>query len=107
LIHGYDDKDSGKISLDFKISDSSLIFIYKDDGKGISKENLTKIFNPFFTTNREQGGSGLGLNILYNIITQKLNGTIECKSKLGKGVVFFIKIPRKQGEDIGSIYCKN
>lgn len=64
--------------------------IYKDDGKGIPKENLPKIFDPFFTTNRHDGGTGLGLNIIYNIITHTLNGTVTCKSEEDYGVEFNI-----------------
>jgi len=99
LIHGYDD-DNGTINLNFKVRNSILYFRYKDDGKGISKENLNKIFDPFFTTNREKGGSGLGLNIIYNIITQQLNGTIECSSEEGKGVEFIMIIPIIENEEI-------
>jgi len=70
-----------------------LVLIYKDDGKGISKENIKKIYDPFFTTNRENGGSGLGMNIIYNIVKQKLKGDIICNSQLGHGVEFKIIIP--------------
>jgi|LGOV01.1.fsa_nt_gb signal transduction histidine kinase len=93
LIHAYDKNDSGVIELDFKKINSKLKFVYKDDGKGINKKNLKKIFDPFFTTNRSHGGSGLGLNIIYNIITQKFNGTITCKSEKDKGVEFIIIVP--------------
>jgi len=93
LHHAYNKTDEGTIILDFKVNDSTLEFLYRDDGKGIEKEIIKKIFNPFFTTKREMGGSGLGLNIIYNIVTQKLNGTIECKSEVGKFTEFYIKIP--------------
>ncbi|NOX14778.1 MAG: PAS domain-containing protein [Epsilonproteobacteria bacterium] len=106
LIHGYNKEDKGTIILSFKLFDSAIHFMYKDDGKGISRENLKKIFNPFFTTNREQGGSGLGLSIIYNIITQKLGGTIECKSTLKNGVEFNIIIPYKKERNIDVIQYK-
>lgn len=70
----------------------SLQITYKDDGCGISKENLDKIFDPFFTTNRKAGGTGLGLNIIQNIIVKNLNGTITCMSEKNHGVEFTIKI---------------
>ena len=66
---------------------------YSDDGKGIPAENLSKIFEPFFTTKRGQGGSGLGLHIVYNLVTQKLLGEVECKSQVGVGTKFIIKLP--------------
>jgi signal transduction histidine kinase len=70
-----------------------LIFEYADDGRGIPQENLSKIFDPFFTTRRGQGGSGLGLHIVYNLVTQKLAGTIRCESKVGVGTKFIIDVP--------------
>ena len=71
---------------------SQLMFEYSDDGKGIPEENLSKIFDPFFTTKRGQGGSGLGLHIIYNLVTQKLAGTIRCESKPGQGTKFIIML---------------
>ncbi|RKZ57028.1 MAG: hypothetical protein DRR08_20070, partial [Candidatus Parabeggiatoa sp. nov. 2] len=66
-----------------------------DDGCGIPPENLAKIFEPFFTTARAQGGTGLGLHIVFNLVTQKLNGTIRCESLKGQGTTFFIEIPNE------------
>ena len=65
----------------------------KQDGKGISDENLEHLFEPFFTTRRAQGGTGLGLHIIYNIVTQKLGGTIHCESAVGQGAKFIMNIP--------------
>jgi len=93
IRHAYKDNEEGSISLTVVKEDEILKLIYKDDGKGISEGNLSKIFDPFFTTNREHGGTGLGLNIIYNIITSKLDGNIECKSIINKGVMFEILIP--------------
>ena len=59
-------------------------------------KNLAKIFDPFFTTNREHGGSGLGLNIIYNIVTNRLNGTMVCYRIVGQGVDFVIKLKADQ-----------
>ena len=64
--------------------------IYKDNGKGVHNDDITKVFEPFFTTNRENGGSGLGLNIIYTLITSKLNGSISCTSTENEGVEFII-----------------
>lgn len=93
LIHAYEPDDHGCINIDLKKQDNNLIFEYRDDGKGISVENLSKIFDPFFTTNRGKGGSGLGLHIIYNLVTQKLNGTIRCESKVGVSTSFIVTIP--------------
>ena len=65
----------------------------KDDGRGISKDYISKIFEPFYTTRRGEGGSGLGLYITYNIVTVTLGGTISCTSEVGVGTTFDIKVP--------------
>lgn len=93
LIHAYSPEDTGHLVFEFKQEGEQIIFEYSDDGKGIPKEHLSKIFDPFFTTKRGQGGSGLGLHIVYNLVTQKLNGTIECESQVGVGANFIIKLP--------------
>jgi predicted ATPase/signal transduction histidine kinase/tRNA A-37 threonylcarbamoyl transferase component Bud32 len=93
LTHAYSLEDAGHLVFGFKQEGEQIILEYSDDGKGIPKENLSKIFDPFFTTKRGQGGSGLGLHIVYNLITQKLNGTIECESQVGTGTKFIIKLP--------------
>jgi len=93
LLHAYEPEEWGQLSFDFKQNGKRLIFQYNDDGKGIPKENLSKIFEPFFTTKRTQGGSGLGLHIIYNLVTQRMGGTIHCESKVGSGTRFIIEVP--------------
>jgi signal transduction histidine kinase len=97
LVHAYEADESGHLVFDLNQRDGYLIFEYADDGKGISKENLGKIFDPFFTTKRGQGGSGLGLHIIYNLVTQKLDGTIRCESAEGRGTRFLIEVPISGG----------
>jgi PAS domain S-box-containing protein len=91
ITHAYDKHQKGTISIEIKKELNDVVIIYKDDGKGIDKKIINKIFDPFFTTNRKKGGTGLGLNIIYNIIVNQLNGQIKCESKLGAGVTFTIK----------------
>ncbi|MEW6519134.1 MAG: PAS domain S-box protein [Thermodesulfobacteriota bacterium] len=93
LTHAYDQDEAGRILLQFSTNGDALSFEYSDDGKGIAAENLPRIFEPFFTTSRKKGGNGLGLHIIYNIITQKLHGAISCRSEPGKGATFAITIP--------------
>jgi len=93
LIHAYSKDQKGTIKLLFEKQDDQLCFIYSDDGKGQEKDIQAKMFNPFFTTNREQGGSGLGLNIVYNLVTQKMKGSINIDSKPDFGTTFTIIIP--------------
>jgi signal transduction histidine kinase len=63
-----------------------------DNGRGIPKEDLNKIFEPFFTTDKKMG-TGLGLHIVYNLVTQRLKGDISCESQPGQGTRFKISIP--------------
>lgn len=96
LIHAYDTEEAGQIQLDFKQEDEQLILQYSDDGQGIKPENISQIFDPFFTTKRSQGSTGLGLHIVYNLMTQKLRGTIQCESQVGMGTKFILKLPMRE-----------
>lgn len=96
INHGFEGRLDGKISISVKENVDMLEIEYKDDGVGIPKENITKVFEPFFTTKRNQGGSGLGLQIVYNLVTQVLCGTIQCFSTLGEGTTFLLSVPLDQ-----------
>lgn len=93
LVHAYEEDEQGMITIQFTQQDTKLQLIYQDNGKGIAPENIKRIFEPFFTTKRGQGGSGLGLHIVYNLVNQKLGGTIKCDSKLGQGTTFMMILP--------------
>jgi len=70
------------------------VFIdYRDDGAGMAAETLAHAFEPFYTIRRGTGGSGLGLYIAYNLVTQGLRGSIHCESAPGQGTRFFIEFP--------------
>jgi signal transduction histidine kinase len=92
LIHAYEPDQPGQITLRFWQAKDRVIFEYEDDGKGIPPADLGKIFEPFFTTKRGQGGSGLGLHIVYNLVTRKLQGTIHCESTSATGTKFVISL---------------
>ncbi|MDP3699288.1 MAG: ATP-binding protein [Hylemonella sp.] len=93
LIHGFEGVEAGHMAIEVSGEPGGLLLRYKDDGRGIAEEHLAHIFEPFFTTRRGQGGSGLGLHVIYNIITQGMAGSIQCTSTPGQGVVFDIHIP--------------
>lgn len=93
LIHGFEKTDHGHITIDVEPVDTLIVFRYADNGKGIEQDIVKKIFDPFFTTKRGQGGTGLGLHIVYNLVTQTLNGEIECESTPGEKTEFTIRIP--------------
>lgn len=96
LTHAFGEKKEGMIFIRFSRENSLLHFSFSDNGKGIDAKNQTHVFEPFFTTNREKGGGGLGLHIIYNLVTQKLNGSIDFHSEPGKGTTFDITIPMGQ-----------
>ncbi|GAA5216806.1 ATP-binding protein [Corallincola platygyrae] len=96
--HGFTPSEAGNITIDVAEQSDHLLFTYKDDGKGIATEHLGRIFEPFYTTKRGDGGSGLGLHIIYNLITQNLAGEIHCDSAEGQGVVFEIRLPKESPE---------
>lgn len=93
LKHAYEEGDAGYMRFDIIEEDNQLTLTYQDDGAGIPPKHLNKIFDPFFTTARSRGGSGLGLHIVYNLVTQTLHGTIRCESEIGKGTKFIITLP--------------
>ncbi len=99
MLHGFEGRDSGTIRIetfeDGKNSEDVEIFI-RDDGVGMSSETLPRIFDPFFTTKRGEGRAGLGLSIVYNIVTGKLHGRIECRSKPNEGTTMRLVIPRNR-----------
>ena len=71
----------------------SLEIIYGDDGHGMDEENLFHHFEPFYTTMRNSGGSGLGVYVVYNLVTQRLKGSIHVESAPDKGIKYIIQFP--------------
>lgn len=99
-IHGLSETEPGKILVTAKRDDQQLRVEVKDNGKGVSSENLEKIFDPFFTTRRAEGGSGLGLNIVYNLVTQTIGGKISVASVPGQWTRFTILLPLTEQQRI-------
>jgi signal transduction histidine kinase len=93
--HGFaNGTKAGEIRIEADLIDGDQLLIdYRDNGDGITPEALTRIYEPFFTTNRSQGGSGLGMYICYNLVTNQLGGSIECECPSGGGVHFRIVHP--------------
>jgi len=99
LIHGFDDIENGQISIDITDHDYTVRIIYSDNGKGMNEDQLTKLYDPFYTTRRGQGGTGLGMHIVFNLVTQTLGGEIKCQSKPGEGTTFTIVVTKDSGKD--------
>jgi|GEM_PF-2754093 len=90
LLHGFEENKEGLIKIDAIQEGRKITINYGDNGKGIDKKDIKHIFEPFYTTKRGEGGSGLGMSILYNIIVNNFKGKVKCKSELNKGVLFTI-----------------
>jgi PAS domain S-box-containing protein len=94
LLHGFDGRNSGTITISAQpIADDWVELSIKDDGVGIPAANMSRIFDPFFTTKLGAGGSGLGLNITHNLVTNLLGGRIQVQSEVGIGTSFIISLP--------------
>lgn len=90
--HAFTESDSGSITLSATEDEDLLHFTYQDNGCGMDQETAKHVFDPIFTT-KQASGRGLGMNIVYHAITQKLKGKISCTSTLGKGTKFDIILP--------------
>jgi len=97
VIHGFEFIEQGQIDIYVELTDDSkLKILYRDNGKGLPEHLRKRIFDPFVTTKRGQGGSGLGMHLVYNLVTQALNGSISVTSEEQKGVEFEIQFPVKK-----------
>jgi len=93
ILHGFEGMESGHIRITATPGEGVLTLVYEDDGRGMGEETRRRVFEPFFTTRRGEGGSGLGLHIAYNLATQVLRGTITVESAPGQGVRFTVRFP--------------
>jgi len=94
LMHGFEEIAAGRVDLAVRCVDGQVEIDYRDNGRGMPETVRARIFEPFFTTKRGQGGSGLGMHIVYNLVTQMLGGTVACDSAPGQGVRFLVKFPQ-------------
>ena len=92
-IHGFEEEKGGTISISAKTDQQNLLLTYSDNGRGLSEEESKKIFEPFFTTRRGNGGSGLGMSIVYNIVSNQLKGKLELQKAETEGFCLMIIMP--------------
>lgn len=94
LKHAFDGMSEGRIRIRAQLIDKDMVRILLDDnGSGIAEQYIERVFDPFFTTKMGQGSSGLGLNIVHNIVTNILGGRIEVHSIVAQGTQFDIELP--------------
>ncbi|MCF6436269.1 hybrid sensor histidine kinase/response regulator [Pseudoalteromonas sp. MMG022] len=94
LIHAFSQSTAGHIYIDVSHQNQQITLSIKDDGRGMDTDRLNKIFDKYFSTRIGQGGSGLGLYIVKNLVEKSLQGHIEVSSQIGKGTHFCITLPQ-------------
>jgi signal transduction histidine kinase len=98
LIHAFEGIEQGKMQIEAELINSNtekpnVRIVFSDNGAGISASNLKRIFEPFFTTKLGKGGSGLGMHLAHNLITQVFGGSIKLESTLGSGTTITLELP--------------
>ncbi|UGY20506.1 sensor histidine kinase [Bradyrhizobium septentrionale] len=93
--HAFADGRSGNITISARGRGADDVeIIFADNGAGMTPDVQRQAFDPFFTTRRNEGGTGLGLHIVYNLVTQQLGGRMMLESRVGQGTTFRIIMPR-------------
>lgn len=94
VVHGFRDMNTGgEVEIMVSREEDKLVVAYSDNGCGLTDEQVEKVFDPFYTTARENGGTGLGMHIVYNIVTLRMGGEIRAGKEGGQGASFTLKIP--------------
>lgn len=93
IQHGFADRQDGLMTIETEIKELNLIINFKDDGVGIPGELRHEVFKPYFTIDGNSDGAGLGLSILYKLVTSDLGGSIECYEADFGGAGFVISMP--------------
>jgi signal transduction histidine kinase len=93
-IHAFDGRDAGTLSITATVVDDMVELVVLDDGRGMDQETLARIFEPFYTTRLGQGGSGLGMSIVLNIVTGIIGGKLDVQSEPERGTRLVVTFPR-------------
>nr|WP_295776927.1 ATP-binding protein [Rhodoferax sp.] len=94
MQHGFEGRARGQMHVRAEASGADhMVLQFSDDGIGMSEDTRNRVFDPFFTTKLGQGGSGLGMNIVYNIVHEVLGGSIEIASSPDAGTLITVRIP--------------
>ncbi|WP_423709198.1 PAS domain S-box protein [Undibacterium sp. WLX3042] len=94
VAHAFDGQSSGTMTIHAELTEPDKVKItFADDGIGIEPAHMSRVFDPFYTTKMGRGGTGLGLNIVHNIVIKMLGGKLEVESVVGRGTRFIIHLP--------------
>jgi signal transduction histidine kinase len=95
IEHGFRDREGGRITITALRTGGGIDLSIADDGRGIDSADLGRVFDPFFTTARARGGTGLGLHIVHNLVVNRLQGRVELQSSAGAGTVLRLWLPER------------
>ena len=95
LEHGFDEMLTGSIEIGVRCHEAGIVIDYRDDGRGMTREQRKRIYEPFYTTKRNRGGTGLGMHIVWSNVKHAFGGSITCASTPGRGTKFTITIPQR------------
>lgn len=98
VVHAFDGKSNGCMVIEISATENWIRLTYRDNGRGMTDKEVSRIFEPFYTTKRGQGGSGLGMHVVFNLVTQTLRGQIACRSRPGAGLEVEMRIPLEPTE---------
>jgi signal transduction histidine kinase len=103
LLHAFEGCSAPKMVISAReIEQGQVMLNFSDNGVGMTAKTLHQVFDPFFTTKLGQGGSGLGMNIVYNVVTGMLGGTIGIASTPGNGTSVTMMMPKKAPDQHGA-----
>lgn len=93
LNHAFNKVEQGKMTMHAELQDNTCVLVYRDNGCGVPDQLKKTIFDPFVTTRRGKGSTGLGMHLVFNMVTQALGGTIDLHSEVGEGVEITVRFP--------------
>jgi signal transduction histidine kinase len=102
LVHGFEQRDSGRIEIRTRIDGQDCVLEFYDDGQGITAEHLAKVLEPYYTTHFGKGRSGLGLYMINNVVTTLFGGQLSIDSRINAGTTVTMRFPLKPGPHRGA-----
>ena len=93
-LHAFENKAQGVLTIDAELNEGQVTLRFADNGIGIAPAHLENLFKAFFSTKIGQGGTGLGMAIVENLVTQSLGGSIQVHTQVGAGTTFEITLPQ-------------
>lgn len=100
VLHGFEGRDEGIITIDATLDATKLVLVYSDDGLGMDEATKANLYEAFFTTKRARGGTGLGMHIVQALVSDKLHGEIDLTSELGIGTTYTLTVPLSDGHQV-------